>query len=626
MNTQKIPLELSAQQETQRELEVKSLAIDTAVTAVAIAGPDGTITYVNRAFLTLWREESEAAVLGKNIVEFHADGADTDAVVTALQNGDYWQGEILSQRRDGSTFTTLLSAGVTRDATGNVVNMLATFLDISEAKERERALRESENRFDQVARNNKTFVWEIDRDGLITYVSGYFETLVGYRSEDVVGSVHFYDAHPAEGRERFRKEALAVMRKERRFQELIHPVETSAGDVIWAATNGEPLYDDGGALIGYRGSDRDITELHALQEDLRVKKQAMDNSITGIAIAPADGCLSYANAAFCRMWGATDTEELIGKRAETLFADSVDAGARIEELLERGERTGEIEAIRLDGSTFPVLYAANIVYDESGGPAYMIGTYLDVSERNKQQQLEQDRDVAQRANEAKSKFLSSVSHELRTPLNAILGFAQILEMDPSLPADHADAVQEILSAGHSLSSLIAQILDFARIEDGKVKLAPEELLCEPVVFESVERVVPLAEERNIEITTRFDRAPNASVVADHVRLVDILGNLISNAIKYNRESGTVEVTVVPVADRIRFSVADNGYGIPEEKQADLFTSFERLGKGLGTITGAGIGLTLSKQLVEQMDGVIGFESSPDVGSTFWVELPQAPAG
>ncbi len=613
--------DVSEEQKTKRQLEIKSLAVETGA-AVAITDPSATVTYVNQAFLALWREDSDEAVLGKKVFEFHADPADVEAVVEAIQNQNHWAGEILSLRRDGSTFPTIVSAGAVRDATGNIVNMLATFLDMSEAKERERALRESENRFDQVARNNKTFVWEVDRDGLITYVSGYFEMMLGYRPEDVVGSVHFYDAHPVAGRERFREEALAIMRKGERFQELIHPEETSSGDVIWVATNGEPLYDEEGVLLGYRGSDRDITEFHALQEDLRVKKQAMDNSITGIVIAPADGRISYANAAFRRMWGAHDMEELIGKHAETLFADPSLAGHRIEELLRTGFHSGEIEALRLDGSMFPVSYAANIVYNEAGQPAYMIGTYQDVSERKKQQQLEQDRDVAQRANEAKTRFLSSVSHELRTPLNAIMGFAQVLEMDPALHADHADLVKEILVSGGSLVSLINQILEFARIETGEGRLSLEKLSCELAVFESVERALPLARERNIEIATCLDQAPTLTVLADHARLVDILGNFLSNAVKYNRESGNVEITVAPVADRVRFTVTDNGYGIPAEKQGELFQSFDRLGKEAGTEAGSGVGLAMSKRLVEQMGGIIGFTSSPDAGSTFWVELPQ----
>ncbi|MCA1754535.1 MAG: PAS domain-containing sensor histidine kinase, partial [Spirochaeta sp.] len=355
---------------------------------------------------------------------------------------------------------------------------------------------------------------------------------------------------------------------------------------------------------------------------LRVKKQAMDNSITGIGIASADGRINYANAAFIRMWGASTVEELIEKRVDTLFVDPSLAGHRIEELLKTGFHTGEIESLRLDGSTFPVLYAANIVYDEAGQPVYMIGTYQDVSEQKKQQQLEQDRDVALRANEAKTRFLSSVSHELRTPLNAIMGFAQVLEMDSALHADHADLVKEILASGGSLVSLINQILEFARIETGEVGLSLEKLSSELAVLESLERVLPLAQERNIEIATCLDQAPNLTVLADHARLVDILGNFLSNAVKYNRESGNVEITVVPVADRVHFAVTDNGYGIPAEKQGELFLSFDRLGKEAGTEAGSGVGLALSKRLVEQMGGTIGFTSSPNVGSTFWAELPQ----
>ena len=228
---------------------------------------------------------------------------------------------------------------------------------------------------------------------------------------------------------------------------------------------------------------------------------------------------------------------------------------------------------------------------------------------------------ARSANYAKSAFLSSMSHELRTPLNAILGFAQILSSDrlPSTLAQKKEFAGHILKSGRHLLTLINEILDLAKVESGTVSLSLEPVALQAILQECRDMIAPLASQRGIGMAFPGDCALN--VLADRTRLKQILLNLLSNALKYNRAQGAVSIDCVPQpGGRVRISVCDTGIGLDAAQVALLFQPFNRLGQEGGTEEGSGIGLVVTKRLVELMDGSIGVSSEPGVGSTFWIEL------
>jgi signal transduction histidine kinase/ActR/RegA family two-component response regulator len=230
---------------------------------------------------------------------------------------------------------------------------------------------------------------------------------------------------------------------------------------------------------------------------------------------------------------------------------------------------------------------------------------------------------ADRANQAKSEFLSRMSHELRTPLNAVLGFAQLLEMDALSPRQ-AESVAQILRAGRHLLGLIDEVLEISRIEAGRLRLSVEPVPVHDTLRQAIELIRPSATGQDVAVSVEpVDQ--RLHVLADRQRLQQVLLNLLSNAVKYNRRAGTVSVACEPVAaDRLRITVTDTGEGIGPDKIARLFTPFDRLGAEASPIEGTGLGLALSKTLVEAMGGAIHVESRPGQGSRFGVELSLVP--
>ncbi len=249
---------------------------------------------------------------------------------------------------------------------------------------------------------------------------------------------------------------------------------------------------------------------------------------------------------------------------------------------------------------------------------------LGISRRLSEQQMRAARELAEKASQAKSEFLSSMSHELRTPLNAIMGFAQLLEMDAQSSAQR-DQLKEINQASEHLLGLINEILDLAKIEAGKVDLDIGEHSIKGITDNCLSLTRSMAEARGIRMSSEI-HDPTLSVRADQTRLRQILLNLISNGIKYNREGGSLSLSLeTPDEEHLRIRVSDTGRGLSEEQLERLFQPFERLGQEHHTVEGTGIGLVITRSLAEMMGGSVGVESELGVGSSFWIELPRGGA-
>ncbi|MEA3210295.1 MAG: hypothetical protein QOE70_3352 [Chthoniobacter sp.] len=363
------------------------------------------------------------------------------------------------------------------------------------------------------------------------------------------------------------------------------------------------------------------------EDTLRLQQAAILQSSESVIITTANLDLPgpeiiFVNPAFTKLTGYS-AEEVIGKtprllqgpKTERAILDSVRASLS-------GAQEFHFEAVnyRKDGSDFVLSTDIAPLRGEDGKVTHFICFQRDATERDRAAAaLRQAKDEAERANRAKSEFLSRMSHELRTPLHAILGFAQLLEMDGQSHED-AESVAQILRAGKHLLGLINEVLDLARVEAGRLALTPEPVSVRETLEETLSLVKPLAAERRVRLQP-LAGDPDCEILSSARRFKQVILNLLSNAVKFNREGGAVAVSCEKIKDCLRIKIADTGRGMSAENVAKLFVPFERLDVSDTVIEGAGLGLSLSKHLIEAMGGRIGVESTRGQGTTFWVELP-----
>ncbi len=400
------------------------------------------------------------------------------------------------------------------------------------------------------------------------------------------------------------------------------------------------LRDDLGAIIGYLLIGTDNTarkQVEAEQKllDQRLRDQQfytrslIESNIDALITTDPAGIITDVNKQMEALTGCT-RDELIGAPFKDCFTDPERAEAGIKRVLIASKVTDyELTARARDGKETVVSYNATTFHDRDRKLQGVFAAARDVTDRKRFErklqennvELERAKAAAEKASLAKSDFLSSMSHELRSPLNAILGFAQLINSDspPPTPTQTA-SIDQILHAGWYLLELINEILDLAQIESGKLALSREPTSLAEVMLECRAMMEPQGQHRGIRMTFPQSGMP-FYVDADRTRLKQVLVNLLSNAIKYNQANGTVVVDyTASTPGRLRVSVRDSGAGLSPEMLTQLFQPFNRLGRETSREEGTGIGLVMSKRLVELMGGTIGVASTIGSGSVFWFEL------
>jgi PAS domain S-box-containing protein len=563
--------------------------------------------------------------------------------------------ELTYIRKDGSRFPAVVSVTALRDAQGGIIGYLLIGTDNTARKRAEEALVKAGALQSAIFNSANFSSIATDAKGVIQIFNVGAERMLGYAAAEVMNKITPADiSDPQEVIARAQALSLefgtsiapgfeALVFKASRGIEDIYELTyiRKDGSRFPAVVSVTALRDAQNTIIGYLliGTDntaRKQVEAEQKKLDQRLRDQQfytrslIESNIDALMTTDPSGIITDVNKQMEALTGCT-RDELIGAPFKNYFTDPERAETGIKLVLSETKVTNyELTARSRDGKETVVSYNATTFYDRDRRLQGVFAAARDVTERQRLDQvlheknveLESARVAADKANLAKSDFLSSMSHELRSPLNAILGFAQLMESDAPPPTkSQQESISQILHAGWYLLDLINEILDLAMIESGKLSMSLEPVSLAEVMLECQSMIEPLAQRRGIHMTfPTFDSAH--SVKADRTRIKQVLINLLTNAIKYNEVGGSVVVDccISETPDNIRITVTDTGAGLSPEKLSQLFQPFNRLGRESNAEEGTGIGLVVSKRLVELMSGMIGVESTVGTGSVFWVDL------
>ncbi|MCP4600732.1 MAG: PAS domain S-box protein [Proteobacteria bacterium] len=538
---------------------------------------------------------------------------------------------------DGSRRQIAYSAAPIHDLDGAVTGAVLVFRDVSKEYRMRKELKDGNERFNQLAAQSRTITWEVDSEGVYTHVSQVVESVLGYRPEELIGLKHFYDLCQEVERETFKAVALEIMARKEPFVNLIDSAQTRDGETVWLETNGIPQLSKDGKLLGYRGSDTDITVRKKADEDLR-RSEAFQFSLFEalpdfVMVLSTEGIIKDIN----RVRPDLRKVEVIGHNVMMFIPQEYQTDFK--NAIQRALDTGQIQTMEIS-MDFPdgrhcFLSRVNPV-SLIGKESSIMVISTDITElkradeelRQINEHLERQttfaNDMASQAEAAsiaKSQFLANMSHEIRTPMNGVIGMTGLL-LDTDLTVEQRRYAEIVRSGGESLIELINSILDFSKIEAGMLELEIVDFDLHAMLDDFAEIVAIKAYEKGLELLCSAAPEVPSLIIGDPGRLRQVLINLTGNATKFTHE-GEIAVRADLVSEtnkevQVRFSVRDTGIGIPTNKQDALFQPFTQVDASTTRkYGGTGLGLAISKQIAEAMGGKMGVKSEQDRGSEFW---------
>ena len=625
-------LDVTEQEESKRELETYRQYTDRLLDAIDdvffVFDVDGRLHQWNQSFL------DETGYLAEEAESMHASNfvpaAYEDRALTKIGHvfdTGHARLEAPILRKDGSTVPYEFVASRITHPDGSP-RLVGIGRDISQREKKEREVRRSERQFEAMFHDPNILVGLLDPEGTVLDIN---ETAMSYidSSQSNIQGNRLWETPWFSGDKDLEQDVQDWILKAAngKYVEFEAELSGSLGKEVVISGVFRPVRDDTGQVASLLISGRDVTKRNRRRERLLLHDQMLNEVGQAVIATDANGNINFWNRAAERVYGWSE-EEALGRNVLDLTVPELaeDRAREIMSALSSGESwTGEFEARRKDGSTFPVIVTDTPVYTDEGEPAGVIGVTTDISDRKaRERELREAKEEAERMNRLKSAFLANMSHEIRTPLTSIIGFAEVIgeQVGRGEEGPVARFTRLIENSGRRLLKTLNGVLNLSKLEAGEMNLTLKPVSLVAEAEEAAEEFRPRAQEAGVHLQVVADHPVWAW--ADEGCLQIVLRNLVSNAIKYTGEGGEVQIQILKERDTAVVNVRDTGIGMDPERAEELFEPFMQASEGLQReYEGTGLGLAVTKEAVDQMHGTIGLETEKGKGSCFTVRLPRA---
>ena len=628
---QAIVRDITSRKKTEEQISMLAHAIKSISESVCITDMSGNIIFVNNSFCSTYNYTNEE-IIGEHISILisseRPENLLNKILFTTLKQG--WSGELISRRQEGTEFLSSISTSVVRNDIGDPVALITVALDITERKKSENELRQSKQMLQLILDNVPQRIFWKDINSNYLGCNRNFANDAGFINPDtVIGSNDFQMPWKSAEAEYYRLVDNEIIETGKPVYHIIEPQTHSDGQVAWLETNKVPLYDEHGRVVGILGTYEDITERKKAEEALKESEERfrslIDNMIEAALIIDWKGQIIFANNSAAKLVGLATPEEGIGKTVFD-FLHEDDSRRVVRAIMEAKDSPSpfvdeyKIKTIHGDDKWVESL-GTKIMFSNKQS---LLITLRDITERKFAEiELMEAKEKAEEMNRIKSNFLANMSHELRTPLVGILGFAELLN-ERLKDKQTTEMAERILTSANRLMDTLNLVLDLSRIEAKKIDINLKPNRIPELVESQIQLFEAVAERKNLSLETRIENQ-NLYANVDEQIFRQIINNLVNNALKYTYTGG-VKVSVDSLSENsqhhVQITVKDSGIGIPKESLGLIFQEFRQVSEGFNRhFEGTGLGLTITKNFIEMMNGEIKVTSTVGSGSTFTVIFP-----
>ena len=628
---QAIVRDTTERKKNEEQISMLAHAIKSISESVYITDMDGKIIFVNNSFCNSYSYTYEE-ILGQPISTLISDKNPENVLIqilpATLRGG--WNGELKSRRKDGSEFLTSISTSVIGNDFKNPVALINVALDITDRKRSENELRQSKQMLQLILDNIPQRIFWKDRNSIYLGCNKNFANDAGLSNpDDILGADDYEMPWKTTEADYYKSIDTEVMNGGKPIYHIIEPQTHLDGTIAWLETNKVPLHDEQGKVVGILGSYEDITERKKAEEALKESEERfrslIDNMIEAALIIDWNGEIIFANNSAARLVGLNNPEQAISKKVFD-FLHPDDTKRVLQAILSVNYSSEpyvdeyKIKTIKGEDRWVESL-GTNIIFANKKS---ILVTLRDITERKIAEiELREAKEKAEEMNKIKSNFLANMSHELRTPLVGILGFAELLK-EKLKEKPTSEMADRILTSANRLMETLNLVLDLSRIEAKKVDFNIKPYRIPELVESQIQLFEAVAERKNLFLEIQI-ADQNVFANVDEQIFSQIINNLVNNALKYTYTGG-IAVSVDSISEDsipyIRISVKDSGIGIPEESLGLIFQEFRQVSEGFNRhFEGTGLGLTITKNFIELMNGQIKVKSTVGSGSTFTVLFP-----